>query len=232
MNRRSLISLGLTLLSLVLVCCAFVQRRQLADLRAEQVRLDSQLESAFQASATPSREAITTTELTPGSVSPELLRLRDQVNRLSRRRDELVPLDLENKRLQAKIEASATNRAASSYIHKSRAQLVGYDSPENTLQSFLWTIQNKDFTRFLEALTPETILAFKESEEKQGYSAEAFFKGLNELVGLGVVSTQKVAEGVIAAQVQLVPELPPEEMIFKQIDGKWKLSMERGSMFH
>jgi hypothetical protein len=214
-----------------LICCAFVQGRQLSDLRAQQASLDAQLESGFQPLARPAPEA-NPDKAVSSSVSPELLRLRDQVSRLAKTRDQLAPLDVENKMLKANLAGSTTNAALSGYIHKSRARMMGCDNPANTLETFLWAVQNKDFARFLEVLTPETIKAFKQAEERQGYSAQALFQGLEELPGFGILRTQQVAPDVIAAEVQLVPDLAPEQMIFKQIEGKWKLSAEHGWLAH
>ena len=42
------------------------------------------------------------------------------------------------------------------YIRKSEARMVGYSTPDDTLQSFLWAIQNRDLTNVLQALAPDS----------------------------------------------------------------------------
>ena len=225
MNRRTLIAAGLTLLSLALLCCAFVQRHKLTELRAEQQRSNAQQE-ALRLSATaaaPVQPANADGATGQASVSSELLKLRAEVSRLTQRRDELAHLDAENQELKTRIAASVTNGTSSGYIRKSQAKFVGYDSPEHTLQTFLWAIQNKDAARFLETLTPQVAQALRQDQQASGKPFETLFVGAEALVGFGILETRRVADDHYSVQVQIHPDVPPEEMSFFRIGGEWKM---------
>ena len=43
------------------------------------------------------------------------------------------------------------------YVRKRDARLVGFNTPEDTLQSLLWAIQNHDLAKVLEAFTPDEV---------------------------------------------------------------------------
>src|SRR5205814_6918127 len=124
-------------------------------LRAERARLLSQ----FAARSGPSRpaqetEASPNAAATPSDAPPvslELLRLRNDVARLAGRRRELAGVRAENERLSVQLAARGTNSSVRTglppnYMRKAQARLVGYNTPEETVQSFLWAVQNHDFT--------------------------------------------------------------------------------------
>jgi len=148
-SHRFLLTLSVAACVAVL-CAVALQRRQVLNLRAEQQRK--------LADTTAPAEAITAPPVTPSpSVSRELLQLRNQVAQLRRRRDELLPVRSEHEQLVLQLGARGKNASAlpPNYIRKAQAQLVGYNSPEATLQSFLFAIRNHDLTNFFQAFTPE-----------------------------------------------------------------------------
>jgi hypothetical protein len=105
MKPIKFISGFLAVLSLGLIATFFIQRQQVTSLRAEQQRLLTQYstlpdDAAAAASATETNR--------PQSVSPELLRLRNEVTQLTQRRRELAGVPAENERLQAQL-AGLTN---------------------------------------------------------------------------------------------------------------------------
>ncbi len=231
MKERSLLPIGLTLLSVAMLCCAFVQRRELLSLRVEQRRLQQQTGAASSPAvndAAPTAEVSTTQnpESAPASpsVSSELLKLRNQVSQLTRIRNELAPLAAENERLKSEIVGSSTNVNASGYIRQSQARFVGYDTPEHTLESFLWTIRNKDFDRFLQALQPEMAAKFRAVQQNAQLPSERFFQGVDAVVGLVILSRQIDSDDEISAQVAIAKDIPTQLITFRRIAGEWKMT--------
>jgi hypothetical protein len=233
MNRRSVMILGSSLLSLALLWCAFAQRRHLTELRARHQRLGSLAEESSQPPAasftreldSPGKDERSTG---PASASSEVLKLRDRVNQLTRRRDELAGVEIENEQLLAQVAARATNAVTPGYIRQSQAQFVGYGSPEATLQTFLWTVRNKDFTNFFQTMTPEIGEKLRQAQQNQGASPEGFFEGWRALVGLRISHSEQVADDTIEAEAEVSPDLPAQKIVFRRIDGQWKLSLPQG----
>jgi hypothetical protein len=98
----------LAVLSLGLTAALFVQRQQIITLRAEQQQLLAQY-STFPDDAAIAAPATETNS--PQAVSPELLRLRNEVTQLTQRRRELAGVPVENERLHAQL-AGLTNSLA------------------------------------------------------------------------------------------------------------------------
>ncbi len=236
--------MGLCVLSTVLLCGAFMQRRELDELRGQRERLNSKAQASQSADATVSLNEQIQTEGSASASQPspslELLRLRGEVARLARRRDELAPIGAENTRLQEQLAMRATNGPVSGgYIHKRQAKYAGYNSPESTLQTFLWAIQNKNYEAWRNTLAPRLIEHFRDQDQRTGLSAEGRFHGFEELVGLGIVSKERLdaheegelpngvvgngAEELLSMQVQIAPDIPPQQVIFCRIGGEWKM---------
>jgi hypothetical protein len=213
-----------SVLSLALLGCVLLQQHRLADLRAEQARRNTEPQAAAQPIASDTQSSGSDTVQLHQGVSPELLKLRDHVHRLNLRRDELASVALENQRLKQQLASGATNRAAAAnFIRTSQARFAGYDSPEQTLESFLWAVQNKDIAMVLEAFTPEARDKAQRSFEGGG-QGENPLEALAQLPGLSVISTEHLADDKVAAQVQLTPDIPPQRMVFRKIRNQWKLS--------
>jgi hypothetical protein len=87
--------------------------------------------------------------------------LRGEVTRLKSRQRELAAARVENEQLRAQLAVKRTNAAAATpplppgYILKSKAQWKGFSTPEDTLQSFLWAVQNQDLTNLVQTMVPE-----------------------------------------------------------------------------
>jgi len=84
-----------------------------------------------------------------------LLRLRNEVSRLTGRKRELTGALTENESLRAQLARRATNSPAGTglpagYIRKNQAKMAGYNTPEDTIQSLLWALNNRDFPNLLQ----------------------------------------------------------------------------------
>jgi hypothetical protein len=229
MNSRTLVS-GL----LVLVCFAslwvvIAQRARLNDLRAHQSQVLSELARMSDSSTTPA--PIEASGLrTDTQVPSELLRLRSEVTLLAGRRQALANVRAENEQLRAQLASRGTNATTGpelppGYVRKAQAQMVGYGSPQDTIQSFLWAVQNHDFTNLLQAIAPWEAQRIQLNAGRTGRSVEEMFRDADAFIGMGIVSQTQRPDGVIEAKVTVVPDMPPTTIEFVQIDGKWKMSV-------
>jgi len=173
MNRTAVIITILILATLMVLRVGLVQRHELFTLRREQQRLLDQL-NAHQSLST-SKVPVIMVNL---PVSRELLQLRNRVNMLTHRNRELAGVQSENERLRLLITERQTNGPTAlppGYIRRSQARMVGYNTPQDTLQSFLWAIKNHDTTNVLLALTPEQA-EWYQSEAQRAGSFEKLFE--------------------------------------------------------
>lgn len=228
MNSRSII------IGLCMACCAvtvagvLVQGRRLNELRAEECQLQLEAQGLSPNATRPQPQpgdtnaAATTSTLSP---SPELLRLRNQVSMLRRRQRELAAVPAENERLRAGSTASRTNAPAAppGFIRTSEARSVGYSSPEATLQTMLWSLQNRDFASLRASLTPEQALELDRGLEQSGKVTEKFFEGAADLAGMNIIGRNSATNDLIELQVEVEPGKVSQTLLFRLINGEWKM---------
>ena len=233
MNRRLLLGSLLTVVGLATLCGVWGQRSELAGLRAEQQQLVAHLAARAEGPASPATAepsaAGATTPPTNLAVTPELLRLRSEVTQLTERRRELAGVRAENERLRAELASRTTNGAAgfrfpTGYVRKSDARMVGYNTPDDTLQSLLWAVRNQDLTNVLQAFAPQKAKALQVEFGQSGQSIEDYFHKTGGFFGVRIVDrSQVVNDGSLLVQVELVPGMPGPQIVFRQINGQWKI---------
>jgi len=218
MTRRFLI-ITMAVLSIVTVCAVTVQRRELLGLRAQQKsKFPGMTSSIEQPAGAPFVQASSSS-----ANVRELLQLRNQASQLRRQRDELLPLRVEHQALLEQIAIRETNSALpANYIRKSEARLVGFKSPEETIQSFLYALRMRDITNLVEAFTPEAAARMRGQQPGTPGSLERLLDEGQTLVGLAVVS-QKQLKGNLMMEVQVLPGVPPMQLFFRSVNGQWKI---------
>ena len=164
MNRRGLLSGFLVMVSLVILWGVAGQRGQLADLRAERQRLVDQMaaregnlglawnnsdcEHPFSDRASEPRA---NAGVTPAA---------ERGHSAHGCRRELGRVRADTERLRARIAARGANGAGGSPLPPGYAReascMVGYDTPEDALQTLLWATRNHDLTNVLQAFAPGT----------------------------------------------------------------------------
>ncbi len=235
MNRRALLGGFLAAVCLATLWGVWGQRSQLAGLRAEQQHLLAQLTAKAEGSASLVQAEAGSAGSGTGSptlmVTPELLRLRSEVTRLTERRRELASARGENERLRAQLASRGTNgpgglRLPPGYIRKSEARMVGYNTPENTLQSLLWAVQNHDVTNVLRAFTPDRAEHFLAEAAHANKPIEDFFRESVALPGMAIVDRrQDTNDGSIELEVEVAPGwVPHADITFQQTNGQWKIA--------
>ena len=228
MKRTLLIVLSIGICVAMIV--AVKQRRdQLGKLKAEQVQVSARLAAPVEApmSVAPANEQ--SGRQLSYSPSMELLKLRAEVARLGNRKRELANVRDESQDLQSQSATRGTNASGAfvlpaGYIKKSEAKFLGYNTPEETIQSFLWAIQNRDAAKFLEAFSSEKAKQLEARMESRE-SIEDFFKESNSLPGMHIIGREAGENGEIVLKVEIMPGDEPQPKIrFKQIGGQWKMA--------
>jgi hypothetical protein len=233
MNRRDLLGGFVVVLCLTTLWGVWSQRSQLAGLRAEHQQLLAQMTAKGDGSASPAAAETGAGPRTPPPalvVTPELLRLRSEVTRLTERRRELAGERTENERLRAQLAARGTNgpggyQLPPGYMRRSEARLLGYDTVDDALQSLLWAVQHHDLTNILRAFVPDR------AELYRAHAGE-YSRPIEEIISEGLPSAAMrivrreldASDGSIAADVELETGEPGPRVTFRQIDGQWKIA--------
>jgi hypothetical protein len=231
MNLRFLISGVMTLVCLGAGWAVIAQRQELEHLQGQR---QAQLTALSQDSAAPTpdeaKPAETESALAQAGGSTELLQLRSEVTRLTQRKQALANVRAENEQLRTKLAYRATNAPSGTllppgFIRKSQAQMVGFNSPQDTIQTLLWAIHNRDSNTVLQALTPEAAGTMQARFQQPGHSFEEFFRGSEALAGMAVVEQHQLPDGSIEMKVQMGPsDIFSEGIKLRQVNGQWKLA--------
>jgi hypothetical protein len=234
MNRRALLGGFLVVVCLTTLWGVWRQRSQLAGLRAEQQQLLAQQAARADNSVSPRTAEVTgVSSGTPQPalvVTPELLRLRNEVTRLTERQRELAGVRPENERLRAQLASRGTNgpggfQLPPGYVRRSEARFVGYNTPEDTLQSVMWAARSHDLTNILQAFAPEVAEQIRAQAGESPQSLEDFWNQSVGLVGMRIVSRKpEASDGSITVEVEVAPGVPNAEVTFRQINGQWKMA--------
>ena len=227
MKRIALIVLSLGACS-AMMFAVLTQQNQLTELRTEQSRVLERQTTAENEAVVPPTSGQSVAQKSH-SPSMELLKLRGEVGRLSSRKRELAGAAAERVQHQRQTTTRQTNapgvfKLPPCYIKRSEAKFLGYNAPEETIQSFLWAIQNRDAAKFLESLSPDQAKQFEISMESRE-STEEFFKEANSLPGMHIIGREAGENGEIVLKVEIMPGDEPQPKIrFRQIGGQWKMA--------
>jgi hypothetical protein len=228
MNRRALLGGFLAIVCLLILWGVWSQGSQLAGLRAEQQQL-----LAARADNTVSPGTAEVADASSGAsppalvATPELLRLRNDVTQLTERRRELAGARAENERLRAQLASRDTNGPGGfhlppGYVRLSEARMVGYNTPDDTLQSLLWATQKHDLTNVLQAFMPEMAEQFRAQAGKSPQSIEDFFSTY-QAPGIAILSRRPQPDGSVELEVETVPGAPPDRISLRPVGGQWKI---------
>jgi len=103
--------------------------------------------------------------------------------------------------------------------------MMGYNTPDDTLQSLLWAVRNHNFTNVLQAFTPEEAEQLQAKARKSDQFTEDFFRDSAAFVGMAIVGRkQDTNDGSIDVEVEVMPGMPLDGFSFRQINGQWKIA--------
>ena len=210
--------------SVIALTIAFAQRRELASLRSQH---SEQRKQAVEASKSVVPSAVSLATSQPPSL--ELLRLRGEVGRLERRKRELGGVLTEKEMLRTQLTTRDTNALRgitalpAGYLRKTDAKHAGFNTPEDTIQSMLWAIQNRDTATFCQVFNPEMAKHLEQEIQRRG-SVEEFFKEANVMPGLRILKKENMDDGEVELTIEIVPgEEFPRPLYLKKFAGQWKL---------
>lgn len=197
------------------------QRHELTALRAAQTAADQGGNPGenHMANVVPAPIA---TVVTPPQPSSELLQLRNQVTLLSAEVKALSSVTQENARLHSQLDSAAPNTVAGltlppGYLRKNQARPSGYNTPEDTLQSFFFGLSQHDTNHIVAALTPSAAQRF------QSFQLHEYFKQADLVPGYAVRGRLELPDGTVELQVEVAPGFPTARFRFQQVNGQWKL---------
>lgn len=227
MNRSLLIAVA-GAVCVAALSAAIIQGRQLSYLRADQRRLVAEFAGPQAASLPAATQGHGSGGPATAPVSSELLRLRSEVTRLGALQRELAPARAENERLRLQLAAAGTNRGPGralppGYLRRADARMAGYNTPEDTLQSFLWALHHKDSLRAIEAFTPAAAEQLQ-AQTQSAQGTEDFLHHGEAFIGMAIVGKDPLPDGSVQLQVLVVPDLPPLRFRLQAVDGQWKIA--------
>jgi hypothetical protein len=218
---------------LVLICLAevggiYVQHQETDRLHDEERQFLSRLAGPSASADTPPAEVRPVSSEASSGASADLLKLRSEVTRLTQRQRELAGVTAEGDRLRNQLDARATNAmpegVPAGFLLKSRAQFAGYNSPEDTVQSVLWAIQNRDTTNLLRAFIPETAEKLaRHFQEDQAAGRDIFDDG-EDVSGIAIVGRDQHPDGSVTLSLQIGTNGRTESTLFRFVDGGWKVA--------
>src|SRR2546423_6054790 len=164
MTRFGITALGLIVLAMV--TAFFVEhhgrtklKNEVLGLKYEVQLLAEQLASLQQENARISPPGLQNTPLTENQ-SPELMRLRAEINQL---RDRIAELELYSAAISNHISSATGANDPFIYPDSKRKKdyiFSGYTAPQSALQSVLWALTQSDARTFKASLAPEMVAAF------------------------------------------------------------------------
>jgi hypothetical protein len=223
MKSRFVITVGSIGICLLMCGAVFMRQNEINTLRSQQ---ELQLAQATNAASAVAQAQ----DPMPSGPSPEmseLLQLRNQVNQLTQQKRALAGVQKENETLRAKVVERGTNSAVGGlppgYIRRRDAQWLGMGSPENTLQSFLWAVQNRNADNLLRVFSPES----QQSILGQSGWPDKAFDEMSVMPGLRVVDQEAQPDGSVKVRVEIAPGETNsiQKIRFHQIDGEWRMDM-------
>jgi hypothetical protein len=222
MNKRTLLIFATWVLCLGTAWAVLAQRRELARLQAQKERVSEQVTR----DQTHSKIDDSKVSVSPGTLSDvdsrELLRLRSEVTRLNARKRELAEVAETHQRLRDQLENGSTNvvgnRVPPGYMRKSEAQFVGYSTPENTVQSFLWALHHHDANGLLQSFSADISAKI----EANG-GTDSFFKNADPMPGLAIRGRNNLPDGSVELEVEFGSSMPTDKLHLRPLNGEWKL---------
>ncbi len=227
MNKRNLLIIAAWVLCLGTVWAVFQQRTRLTRLQSEPQDSTEQPAVAASTTAPDAHGEPPSSSLSPMSddTSRELLRLRAEVTRLTARKRELAGVAETSEGLHAQLASGSTNSGGiplpPGYVRRADAQLLGYSTPENTVQSWLWALQHHDATNYLRALPPMQAERIRAAQE---ISSGELFKGMDAIPGLAIQNHRDLPDGSVELEVYVVPGMPPQTIHLQAIAGEWRIT--------
>jgi hypothetical protein len=160
----------------------------------------------------------------------ELEKLRDEVDQLRHRTNDLQTLKAQLRRLSAELASArqmiATNAVPAADIFPREAwSFAGYDTPEDAIESVTWAISQGDRDAYMSGLSSEL------QQQMQGQLADGNFAAtgpleMGEATGYRILDRQSVSENEWVITVYMDGQLDPIPIdVVRTADG-WRIAAE------
>lgn len=219
MNPRLLVTGASSVLCLVLLGFTATTRQKIIQLRESLQELRAHEESIQTNPVLAPADAAESAE--DSSRRSELLRLRNEVTQLRRRQQELQSVQAEHERLRALVAARRRNAPAlpTGYIRTRNAHWAGLQTPEATLQSFLWAINTRNITNVARVLTPSS--AARLMSRNMGTD-----DALPMLPGLHPLEKTQLPDGSVRIRFEVIPGQPMQDTLhLVPASGEWRVEL-------
>lgn len=228
MNAPGLVSIAALTIALA---GGWIHHRQRATMQELRSQLSRASEPRSASPTAPVKTAKPAARPTFDTLTPEekreLFRLRGEVTLLSRRKQELMPLQADHDRLKAQLasNASSTNAPASgvpsSYIRRADVRFVGAATPEAALQSFFWAIENRDTNALANLMTKAGAESMLRSLAEKG--PEGFWKEADMIPGYRLVEAKPESADVVRLRVEFLANDMGTDWKAHRDGDRWRL---------
>jgi hypothetical protein len=159
----------------------------------------------------------------------ELQKLREEVQQLRHRTNDLQTLQREVRRLRAELSSVGSNAppdvASEDIYPRDSWAFAGYDTPEDTLESVTWAISQGDESTYLAGLSPEL------RNEMQAQLADGSFAQMAPLemgnaTGYRIVERESISDSQVIYTIYMDGENDQVDMVLNYTNGVWAVSGE------
>lgn len=160
----------------------------------------------------------------------ELLRLRGQITQLRREGGKLEAVTQENASLKQRLAVARADPASvgaalpPGYILRRTARNAGQGTPQATVETFLWALENRDPLTLLQTLAPEDAQKLQEEIQKAG---EEFWKTSAKLPGMKLGEQKALPDGSVEFELSIDIEAGSEgrKTTARLQDGRWRIKL-------
>jgi hypothetical protein len=158
----------------------------------------------------------------------ELEKLREEVQQLRHRTNDLQTLQAEVRRLRSEL-SDAHNFTTSNappdvppedVYPRDTWKFAGYDTPENTLESVTWAISQGDEDTYLAGLSPD-LRDQMQSELADGSFADVGPLEMNNTTGFRIADREIVSDNQVIYTLYMDGDGDELDMVLEYIDGAW-----------
>jgi len=84
-------------------------------------------------------------------------------------------------------------------------------------------VHKLNVTNFFQAFTPKGVSRLKSQGLESPDRLEKLFDESQDLIGLSILDREQRQQDLIAANVQILPGLPPTQILFRLVNSQWKM---------
>jgi hypothetical protein len=221
----------LAILSLLGTGSVLWQRHALSDLRASKRTVGFQSPDAAidskQFAALESEVAALKNE------TKDLARLRNEVGQLRTKQNELVNARAENERLLDAKRTGATlpREVPPGFISREQLRNAGYETPENTVQTFFWAMREGSYEIAMQSFAPENrdrayfenLSPENRAKEANNFKREISQPMMQQFNDYSVARREDISEDVVVLHVRSSVSTNTLQHRLKRVGQEWKL---------